>query len=266
MKYRYDGNLNATENKHNKNGISYYVRGTVTVAGRTYERYAIQTHFVARGEDYIELIKHYVSELYQEGDLLSISEKVVSMCQDNVVTKSEVKLSWAARFLSRFGKKTDSGIGITEPYKLQLMIDMKGLPRVLWAGLAGAVGKLFRHPGVFYEILGNDAAGIDGFYAHSAFDDYHDMAVLLPREPEKVCDDIWWSCNIPAVVVDANDIDVTILGKSDILGSYPDEFLRSLILDNPAGQDDECTPFILIRDITGKAPQPYMPPKALAVN
>lgn len=48
MKYRYDGNLNASENKHNKNGICYYVRGTVTVAGRTYERYAIQTHFVGR--------------------------------------------------------------------------------------------------------------------------------------------------------------------------------------------------------------------------
>lgn len=105
MKYRYDGNLNATENKHNKNGISYYVRGTVTVAGRTYERYAIQTHFVDRGEDYIELIKRYVSELYQEGDLLSISEKVVSMCQDNVVTKSEVKLSWGRTFFVSFRQK-----------------------------------------------------------------------------------------------------------------------------------------------------------------
>ena len=33
--------------------------------------------------------------------------------------------------------------------------------------------------------------------------------------------------------------------------------------DNPAGQDDECTPFILIRDIGNARPEKYVPKKAI---
>ena len=35
----------------------------------------------------------------------------------------------------------------------------------------------------------------------------------------------------------------------------------SRIQDNPAGQDNELTPFIVIRDITGKEPEPFVPKK-----
>ena len=43
-----------------------------------YLRHAIQTHFVEIGEDYIELVNRYVKPLYEEGDLLSISEKIIA--------------------------------------------------------------------------------------------------------------------------------------------------------------------------------------------
>lgn len=43
-----------------------------------YQRHAIQTHFVQIGENYIDLIERYVKPLYEEGDLLSISEKVIA--------------------------------------------------------------------------------------------------------------------------------------------------------------------------------------------
>lgn len=94
------------------------------VDGRTYERYGIKTHFVEVGEDVMELIRQYVFPFIEKGDILSISEKVVSMCQENVIYKEDMKLSWFTKLMSKFGKKTESGIGITEPYKLQLMINM----------------------------------------------------------------------------------------------------------------------------------------------
>ena len=48
------------------------------------------------------------------------------------------------------------------------------------------------------------------------------------------------------MIVDANDLTRDILGKADCV-ELSDEQLCEIIRDNPAGQDDQCTPFILIR-------------------
>lgn len=264
MKFWYEGNLNKEENKREAQGIVYYIRGLLENQEGRYERYAIQTHFIEQGENYISLIAKYVAPLYQEGDILVISEKIIAMCQNHTVEKKDVKLGFWAKFLSRFATKTPSGIGMDEPYKLQLAINMKGLPLVLWATLCSAVGKMLKKRGVFYKILGQEVAGIDGFYMHSAFTRYHDLAVLTPREPEKVCYEIYNKLRINSMIVDANDIDVTILGCSKKLKTYTEGQLAALIEDNPAGQDDECTPFILIRNI-GEAPaEDYIPIEAIA--
>ena len=48
------------------------------------------------------------------------------------------------------------------------------------------------------------------------------------------------------MIVDANDLNVEILGKSSSL-EYSDEVLEKIIKDNPAGQSHQLTPIILIR-------------------
>ena len=73
-----------------------------------YLRHAIQTHFVEIGEDYIELVNRYVKPLYEEGDLLSISEKIIALCQKRVVYRKDMKISWLAKFLSRFAIQHNS--------------------------------------------------------------------------------------------------------------------------------------------------------------
>ena len=256
----YEGNLNNEQNRHEQDGIVYYVRGVREVEGVRYERYGVKTHFIGRGEDYIAILRKYVFPLYQPGDVVTLGEKVISMCQDNTVEKQDVKLGFWAKFLSKFATSNHSGIGMDEPYKLQLAINMKGLPRVLWGAFWGAVCKVFGKRGVFYEIVGQDVAGIDGFYSHSAFETYHNLAVLNPREPEKVCAEIYEKLGISCVLVDANDISVEILAKSPDLAEVADENLAERIRDNPAGQDDELTPFIIIRDIGDAEAQPYVPP------
>ena len=47
----------------------------ISVDGESYNRYAIQTHYVQIGEDYIDIIRKYVKPIYEEGDFISISEK-----------------------------------------------------------------------------------------------------------------------------------------------------------------------------------------------
>ena len=260
MAFWYDGNKNYPENKREKDGIEYYIRGTVQVEDKVYERYAVHTHFINRGEDLVELVRRYVLPLSEEGDILAIGEKVVSMCQDNTVEKTNVKIGFLARTLSRFAKQnSDAGIGMGEPYKLQLAINMKGAPLVLWAAFAGGVCKLFGKRGVFYEIVGQDVAGIDGFYMHSAFETYHDLAVLNPKDPDGACRILREKTGLSCMIIDANDISVEILGRSDDLDFVSGERLGDLVRDNPAGQDDELTPFILVRDLAGREPQPYVP-------
>ena len=140
---------------------------------------------------------------------------------------------------------------------------MRGVPRVLFAAFIGAFGKLIGKRGLFYRILGVEVAGIDGFYEHSAFDTYHRMATLTPKNPDRVCQRIEDKTGIPAMIVDANDIDVVILGTSLMLRSTADDILSEYIRDNPAGQDDECTPFVLIRDIGDAEAERYIPKMAV---
>ena len=231
-------------------GITLFARDDRTVDGVTYERKAIQTHFVGRGEDYVGLFRRYVQPIYREGDILFSSEKVAAMCQDNTVQMSDVKVGFWARNLSKFATSNNHGIGMDEPYKLQLAIDMKGLPRILFAAFCSGVGKIFKKKGIFYKIAGQDVAGIDGFYSRSSFEAYHTMAVLMPSDPEGLCRKVYEETGISTVLVDANDLTQELLAVSPDLASRPKEIFLEMIRDNPAGQDDELTPFILYRPKT----------------
>ena len=212
----------------------------------TYLRHAIQTHFVEIGEDYNELVERYVRPLWQEGDFLSISEKIISLCQKNVVYRKDMKISWLAKFLSRFATQHNSaGIGVGDMYKMQYAIDRVGALKVFWAAVCAGFGKLIGKKGVFYDMVGQEVTGLDGFYP-DVFPVYGEFGIPLPKNPGGVCSEIFEKTGVPAMIVDANDFTRDILGKSSGI-TLTDEQLCEIIRDNPAGQDDQCTPFILIR-------------------
>jgi len=211
----------------------------------TYSRHAINTHYVQIGEDYIKIIEQYVKELYQEGDILSISEKIIGLCQKRVVYKKDVKVGLLAKFLSKFAMRSDAGVGVDNPYKMQFAIMMCGRLKVIYAAIMGGIGKLFHKKGVFYEIVGQEISGLDGFYG-KVFEDYAEFGIRIPENSPGVCNEIFEKTGVKAMIVDANDINVEILGKCDAIDMTDDE-LKALIIDNPAGQSKELTPLILIR-------------------
>ena len=219
----------------------------IVVNGRTYARHAIQTHFVQVGESYVDLVEQYVKPLYQPGDLLSSSEKIIGLCQKRVVYKKDMKLGWLAKFLSKFASHSSAGIGVDSPWKMQFAIDQCGAWRVIWAAVCAGVGKLFGKHGVFYDMVGQEVSGLDGFYDHE-FEDYGQFGIRLPENPGKVCDEIEAATGVQAMIVDANDLNIEILGKASSV-NLDDETLKGLIRDNPAGQSRELTPFILIRPV-----------------
>lgn len=212
----------------------------------TYDRCAIHTHFIEIGEDYNELVERYVKPYWQEGDLLAVAEKIVSLCQNNVIPKKDVKVSGMARFLSRFATQHNSaGIGVGDVYKMQYAIDINGKAKVFFAAVCAGFGKLVGKKGIFYDMVGDEVRGLDGFYP-DVFPIYGEFGIPLPKDPDGVCNEIYAKTGIETIIIDANDFTRDILGKGDTV-KLTDEQLCEIIRDNPAGQDDQCTPFILIR-------------------
>ncbi len=240
---------NLAEQRREEKGIVYYDRGVIQGEdGRQYDRLAIQTHFIQRGESQEELVRRYVLPLAQPGDVLSFGAKVMAMCVESVKTRDEVHPGFWANLLWRFAGINTTGVGMHEPYKMQLVIDMCGLPRVLLAAFLSAVTKPFGVHGVFYKVCGKGVGGIDGFYFRSSFDVYKEMALINPENPDGLCEALAKACGIPVVLMDANDLQRDQLGKSSDM-PLSDAQLQDAMRDNPSGQGDELTPFILIRPL-----------------
>ena len=74
-------------------------------------------------------------------------------------------------------------------------------------------------------------------------------AVNSKRSPFMMnCDALEAATGVPTVVMDANDFDQNQLGKGT---HFPltDEQIQDAMADNPSGQGDELTPFILIHPL-----------------
>lgn len=222
----------------------------IEVEGSKYNRYAIKTHYVQIGEDYIDIIEKYVKPVYKEGDFISISEKIISLCQKRIIYKKDIKVSLLAKFLSKFATKSNAGIGVDSPYKMQVAIDLCGSLKVIYAAILAGIGKIFKKKGIFYKIVGQEISGLDGFYG-KVFPEYSEFGIRIPENPDKVCNEIYQKFGINSMIVDANDFNVEILGKSNNL-KYTDDTLSKIIKDNPAGQSRQLTPIILIRKIRNK--------------
>ncbi len=219
-------------------------RVEIEVDGQRYLRHAIQTHFVGVGEDYVELFRRYVQPVYQPGDLVAVSEKVAALCQGRVVRRSDIRVTPLARLLARCVHQTEAGPGMGLPIKMQFAINECGAGTVLWAAFRAAVDKLRGVYGTFYRLLGPEVRGLDGFYGKDN-PAYADLGIRIPAEPDRLCDAVYKATGIRSFLVDANGLGVELLGKAAVV-TEPEEMLTALVRDNPAGQERQLTPFILI--------------------
>lgn len=218
----------------------------IEAGGEIYLRHAIQVRFITTKDNYIDVIKEYVSGIYEEGDMISISEKIISICQNKVIRREDIKIGFWAKFLSKFAcHKNRGGYGVGMTINMQYAIDKVGLPRVLLASFLGGITKLIGIKGVFYKVVGQDVSGLDGFY-DGAWQEYRDLGIEIPENSTLVCNEIKNKLGISTMIVDSNDFGQVILGKSKDI-ELSDKILREIIRDNPAGQGQQRTPIILIR-------------------
>ncbi len=221
-------------------------RVEINVNGKIYLRHAIKTKFIKPGEDYIEIFRKYVSPIYEKGDIISSSEKIIALCQNRVIKREDIKIGILAKFLSKFAsQKNRGGYGVGKAINMQYAIDKVGILKVLLVSICSGITKIFGIKGVFYKIVGQEVTGLDGFY-DGAWKEYKDIGIEIPKNSTKVCNEIKEKLGISCMVVDSNDFGQEILGKSDDIKQSMQE-LKQIIKDNPAGQGKQQTPLILIR-------------------
>ena len=211
-----------------------------------YERIPVKTHLLHIKEPLEPVFDEYVKPVVQPGDWLAVSEKFVTISQGRVVHSSVVRAGWLARMLVKGVTKHVDDVGWSDPRKMQVAIMQAGWWRMLTAGVLGTVSRfVLRRRGDFWRIAGHGVAEIDGF-SPATVKPFDEFAMLSPSDPDGTAAAIAAHVGVPVAIVDANNINVEVLGTS---AGFPVDakVVRAALLDNPLGQNDELTPIIVLR-------------------
>lgn len=216
----------------------------ISVDDVTYLRLPIKTHVITEKDNIIKVAEQYAKPHYQDGDYLFISERVVAITQGRAYPIKDIKPSRLAKLLVKFVYQSPYGIGLGSPWTMELAIREAGALRILFAALVSALTKPFGLRGVFYKVVGKNINAIDGpcSYTLPPFNQY---AKLGPSRPNEVAKEIFQKLGGPVVIIDANDLGVNVLGRSD--KNITDNFCQKVFRDNPLGQTVEQTPFCIVR-------------------
>ncbi|MDD3303371.1 MAG: coenzyme F420-0:L-glutamate ligase [Clostridia bacterium] len=219
----------------------------IKVEGDSYERFPIKVPVIMSGDDIYSIINEHVRDFLQEGDMIFVSEKIVAISQGRAFKISDIKPSRLANFLQKFVHKSDVGIGLGSPHTMELAIRELGRIRILFAAGIAAITKPFGIKGAFYVICGPKAQAIDGPCSYT-IPPYNHYAKLAPKDPDKVAKKLKEITGAKdVVIIDANDIGVNVLGKSD--KKLKNKILAAIFKDNPLGQTNEQTPLAIVRKI-----------------
>ncbi len=217
------------------------------INGEKWARYAVKTHFITDKDSLERILEKYVLPHLKEGDMVCLGQKIISILQKRIVLKKDIKVGFWAKLLSRFAKKTPFGFSVGNPLKMQTAINLAGLPRILFAGIASVISKAFGFTGNFYRLAGHQISQIDGFYGE-AFEEYAEMGILGPVNCDKLCRELKDKYGFSFVVADVNDLGGNVLGESPDLQDK-ENLILNILKDNPAGQSNQQTPIIILRKI-----------------
>ncbi len=238
----------------------------ITAGGAEYRRYPLRTDFVTAKDNLQEFVTARVSKFFENLSsdkahaeykthdwYFLISEKIVAITQGRSYFVWDITPGWWARFLSKRVTKTPYGIGLGSPWTMQLAIQEVGLPKILYASIGGAIGKMIGKRGTFYNLVGSDIRAIDGPTEYSVYPS-NVSAKLAPKDPDLVSQQLADAIRaaVPktaaehfkgVVVIDSNDIGRNVLGQNT---GEDEKLFEDIFGDNPLGQADQRTPLCIV--------------------
>jgi hypothetical protein len=199
----------------------------------------IRTRLFAPGDDIGALVDDAVRGIARPDDVIVIAETAVAIAQRRFVVAEFVRPSRLAYALS---KRAGALATMSQPESAQIVIDQVGTGKIIYAAIAQVLGRLVGRRGVFYEILGEAIAAIDGYTG--TLPPYERAIVFGPAEPDIVCAELTARLGYGFAIVDAND-----LRKAKALGVSPGLIrarVETALLGNPHGNSDEQTPLVIL--------------------
>ena len=224
----------------------------VVVDGRTFERVPIRTPILMPGDDIAGSIREHAGPSLRSGDTVVLSESAVAIMQGRARDWRTIHPSWFARTLSSRVLKTTYGTGLRSPYAMQYAIELSGLPRILLALPAHAIGRLLGKKGWFYLVAGLNARMMDAEHT-MGIAEFYEMCIPAPADPPGTCRELKAATGYDIAICDINDIAPAWC----VASTLPRDRVRLLersFDDNPLGQSDEQTPIGLWREVAGDSP------------
>jgi hypothetical protein len=199
------------------------------------------------GDDIGAAILEHAGPELRPGDTVVISESAVAIMQGRARDWRTIHPTWLARFLSSRVLETSYGTGLRSPYAMQYAIELCGLPRILAAVPAHALGRLLRRRGWFYLVAGLDARMMDAEHTMGVAA-FYECCIPAPADPPGTVRAIKAAIGHDVAICDINDVSPAWCVAST-LPRDRERLLERSFDDNPLGQFDQQTPIGIWREV-----------------
>ena len=224
-----------------KNNTNYKALKLINIPGdNNYSTIAVETEILGIFDEPVKTISNYCKDIVKKGDCLIIGETPLAIMQGRYINPINIRYSFFAKLLCYFFHPTSS---LATACGMQILINNIGITRIIYALIIGIIFKFIGIKGIFYRLTGKESALIDDI-SGTTFP-YDKSIVKGPINLKRFCDDLSKILGVDVAIADVND-----LGKVKILETSNKSNLKILernLKNNPAGNDDQKTPIVIIR-------------------
>jgi len=206
-----------------------------------YKAFSIKTDLLGCFDDPVNTVIEYCKGIVEKNDILTIGESPLAIMQNRYISPQNLEYSLFSKALCYFFHPTSS---LATACGMQLLINRIGITRITFALIVGFLFKIIGIKGMFYRLTGSEASLIDDI--SGTVTPYDKSIVMGPLNADLFCREVSNHLNIDVAVVDVNDLGgVKVLASSN---KTVNKILKRNLISNPAGNGDEKTPIVLIRE------------------
>ncbi len=206
-----------------------------------YNAFAIKTDLLGCFDDPVNTVIEYCEGIVKKDDILTIGESPLAIMQNRYISPQNLEYSLFSKALCYFFHPTSS---LATACGMQFLINRIGVTRITFALFVGFLFKLIGIKGMFYRLTGSESSLIDDI--SGTVTPYDKSIVMGPLNADLFCKEVSKYLDIDVAVVDVNDLGgVKVLASSN---KTVNKILKRNLISNPAGNGDEKTPIVLIRE------------------
>ncbi len=206
-----------------------------------YYAISIKTDLLGCFDNPVNTVIEYCKGIAEKNDILTIGESPLAIMQNRYISPKNLEYSLFSKILCYFFHPTSS---LATACGMQLLINKIGVTRITLALIVGLIFKLIGIKGIFYRLTGSESSLIDDI--SGTVTPYDKSIVMGPLNADLFCKEVSKYLNIDVAVVDVNDLGgVKVLASSN---KSVNEIVKRNLISNPAGNGDEKTPIVLIRE------------------